>query len=88
MEIGLRRVVFEGDSALVINAITQEGAKFSTYGHIIVDIHCLDAEFQFVNFNYVSRVCNCVADALAKKAKNIMGPQVCTTTKCIFSDEF
>jgi len=28
MEIRLRRVIFDGDSALVINAITQGGAEF------------------------------------------------------------
>ena len=53
VEIGLRRVVFEGDSALVINVITQGGAKFSTYGNIIDDIRCIVVDFQFVKFKYV-----------------------------------
>ena len=71
VEIRLHRVVFEGDSALVINAITQEGAEFSSYGNIIDEIHYIAADFQFFKFNHVSRVCNCVADVLAKNAKNI-----------------
>ena len=71
VEIRLHRVVFEGESALVINAITQECAEFSSYGNIIDEIHYIAADFQFVKFNHVSRVCNCVTDVLAKNAKNI-----------------
>lgn len=65
VEIGLRRVVSEGGSTLVINAITQGGVEFSTYRNIIDDIRCIAADFQFVKFSHVSRVCNCVADVLA-----------------------
>ena len=71
-----RRVVFEGDSTLVINAITQEGAEFSSYGNIIDEICCIAADLKFVEFDHVSCVCNCVVDVLAKKAKNILGQQV------------
>ena len=35
---------------------------------------CLD--LQFASFSHVSRVCNVVADALAKKAKTCGGTQV------------
>ena len=76
VEIRLRRVVFEGDSALVINAITQEGAEFSSYGNIIDEICWIAADLKFVKFDHVSHVCNCVVDVLAKKAKNILGQQV------------
>ena len=41
VEIRLRRVVFEGDSTLVINVITQEGAKFSSYGNILMKFTAL-----------------------------------------------
>ena len=60
----------------MINAITQRGVDFSTYGNIIDDISCIAANFQFVKFNHVSQVCNCVADVLPKKAKNVLELQV------------
>ena len=54
VEIGLCRVIFEGDPALVFNVITQGGAEFSTYGNIIDDIRCIAVDFQFVKFKYVN----------------------------------
>ena len=36
----------------------------------------LSAVFQFVEFVFVNRCCNSVADALAKKPKLIVGDQV------------
>ena len=45
VEIRLRKVVFEGESTLVINAITQEGAEFSSYGNIIDEIRYIAADF-------------------------------------------
>ena len=76
VEIGLRRVIFEKDSAMVINAINQGIAGFSTYGNVIEDIHCQAVVFQSFVFNHVSRSCNSVKDALVKKAKGGQGLQV------------
>ena len=67
-EIGLRRVIFEGETTMVINAINQGNAGFSTYGNIIEDIRCQAVVFQSFVFNHVSHSCNCVTDALAKKS--------------------
>ena len=75
-EIGLQRVIFEGDSAMVINALNQGSAGLSTYGVVIEDIRCQAMVFQSSVFNRASRSCNCVADALAKKAKGSRGTQV------------
>ena len=61
---------------MVINAINQGIARFSTYGNVIEDIHCQAVVFQSFAFNHVSRPCNCVADALVKKAKGNRGTQV------------
>ena len=36
----------------------------------------LALDFQFASFSHVSRICNVVADALAKKAKTCKGTQV------------
>ncbi|XP_065637211.1 uncharacterized protein LOC136070755 [Quercus suber] len=67
-DIGLQRVIFGGDSTMVISALNQGDAEFGSYGSIIEDIRCKAADFQSFEFNHVSRSCNCVADALAKKA--------------------
>ncbi|XP_030934115.1 uncharacterized protein LOC115959727 [Quercus lobata] len=74
-EFGLQTVVFEGDSTMVINAIDQGNAGFSTYGNVIEDIRCQAVLFQSSVFNHVNRSCNCVAVALAKKAKRGWGPR-------------
>ena len=37
-EIGLQRVIFEGDSAMVITALNQNNAGLSSYGVVIEDI--------------------------------------------------
>lgn len=64
-EIGLRKVIFEGDSSVVINALSQGFGCFSSYGNIIDDILFLVADFQFFEFCHVKRTCNVVANALA-----------------------
>ena len=58
---------------MVINAIDQGIARFSTYGNVIEDIRCQAVVFQSFAFNHVSRSCNCVANALAKKLKAVWG---------------
>ena len=75
-EIGLQGVIFEGDSAMVINALNQGSAGLSTYGVVIEDIRCQAMVFQSSVFNHASRSCNCVADALAKKLKAVGYPDV------------
>ena len=68
-EIGLQRVIFEGDSAMVINALNQNNAGLSSYGVVIEDIRSQALVFQSCAFTHTNRACNCVAEALAKKAK-------------------
>ncbi|KAK9987671.1 hypothetical protein SO802_027910 [Lithocarpus litseifolius] len=76
LELGITRVVFEVDSAVVINALLHGAGAFASFGNILDDIRVLFAAFQFVVFTFVSRCCNSVADALAKKAKFLDGAQV------------
>ena len=80
LEIGLSRVVVEGDSVVVegdsivvINALLNGTGKLASYGNILDDIRVQASAFQCVDFIHVSRVCNFVADALAKKASFILG---------------
>ncbi|XP_050290179.1 uncharacterized protein LOC126728397 [Quercus robur] len=69
-EIGLSDMIFEGDSAKVIQAITQENSDHPDFGHIIDDIRILASDLNSFQFCPVKRNCNVVADALAKRAKN------------------
>ena len=75
-EISLKRVIFEGDSATVIQAITRKDSDFLPFGNIIDDIWLQVSTFQFSDFCHVHRNCNIVADALAKRAKLCEGLQL------------
>ena len=76
VEIGLREVIFEGDAAVVIQAINCGSAEFSSYGHIIDDITHHSPALISCEFCFVNRSCNEVADVLAKKAKSSLELQV------------
>ena len=76
LELGISRVVFEGDSAVVINALLHGVGAFTSFDNILDDICMLSTVFQFVEFVFVNQRCNSVADALAKKAKLIVRAQV------------
>ena len=60
----LHNVIFEG--------VSQESTVLTSLGNIVDDIRALVFVFQFFQF-HVHRTCNVVADALAKKAKNLVG---------------
>ena len=57
-------------------AIFQGNAVLSSYGNIVEDICCLGSSFLFSDFIHVHRSGNMVVDALAKKAKNMVGCQI------------
>ena len=76
LEIGLTQVVVEGDSVTVIEALKNGMGQFASYGNILDDIRFQSTCFQYVEFSYTSRVCNSVADVLAKKASSSVGLQV------------
>lgn len=75
-EIGLSRAVFEDDSLVITNALTKTTSELTSYGTILEDIRALVLGFQLVEFKHVSRNCNSVTDALAKKASFVLGLQV------------
>lgn len=76
LEIGLTRVVFEGDSAVIIRALIHANGEVASYGNILEDIRLQVPAFQFVAFSHVSHICNSIADALANKAKLVIGNRV------------
>ena len=61
----LHNVIFEG--------VSQESTVLTSFGNIVDDIRALVVVFQFFQFVHVHRTCNVVADALANKAKNLVG---------------
>ncbi|XP_075636496.1 uncharacterized protein LOC142608688 [Castanea sativa] len=79
-EKDLQHVMFEGDSTSVINAVSQESPVLNSYGDVVDDIRSLVSVFQSFQFVHVHRSCNVVADALAKKAKCLVGSQNGWTT--------
>ena len=69
-------MIFEGDLAMVINALNQNNVGLSSYDVVIEDIRSQALVFESCVFAHTSRVCNCVADAIAKKAKASRSAQV------------
>ncbi|XP_075655083.1 uncharacterized protein LOC142625282 [Castanea sativa] len=69
VEIGLHKVIFKGDVALVINALSNGGANQSSYGHIVDDILAQTSLLSFSEFCFATRSCNKVADTSAERAK-------------------
>lgn len=78
LELGLTNthVVLEGDSAVIIGALIHENGEVASYGNILEDIRLHVIAFQSVVFSHTCRTCNFVADALAKKAKSVVGDQI------------
>ena len=69
IEIGLHDVIFEGDAAVVIQAIKHGSADQSPYGHIVGDIIDQSSLLFHSDFCYVNRSCNKVANALATSVR-------------------
>ena len=68
-ELGLHNVVFEGDSASSIQAISNRLFTHSSCGHIINDSLLFVNSFQNFSFSRVCRQGNALADALVKRAR-------------------
>ena len=79
-ELVLHSVTFEGDSAIVINVVSQGNVVLATYENIVEDIRSLSSSFLSWFFTYVHRSGNVVADFLAKKARYLDGCQLWTST--------
>ena len=61
---------------MVISAISSTKGDLTSYRNVIEDICAVASGFQLVEFHYVPRMCNTVADALAKKASTVTDIQV------------
>ncbi|XP_050258952.1 uncharacterized protein LOC126703942 [Quercus robur] len=68
-ELGLCRVIFEGDSKTVVKALTGGCPNRSSIGHIVKDCMSLMGWFQSCSFSHVRQQGNGVAHALARRAR-------------------
>ena len=75
-ELELQAVIVEGDSAIIIVAISQGRSLLSSFGNIVDDVQCLLPKFSSIQFSHVNGSGDLVADALAKKASSIVGCHV------------
>ncbi|KAL0013279.1 hypothetical protein SO802_000348 [Lithocarpus litseifolius] len=69
VDLGLHKVIFEGDSTIVNQAINSGLSSLALYGHIVDDILHLASQLWFYKFCQVPRNCNKVVDAFVRKAQ-------------------
>ena len=69
-ELGLDRVIFEGDSEQVMKALQWGGWDLASACHLIRDIICIVNSFVSTSFSHVCRQDNMVAHALAQRARH------------------
>ena len=67
-EMGLSKVIFEGDALSIIQAVN-EGNVGGDFGHIIQNIRDLSLSFTWCLFGHLNRNGNRVAHDLAKEAR-------------------
>ncbi|XP_030923075.1 uncharacterized protein LOC115949956 [Quercus lobata] len=69
MELGITQSIFEGDSKIVYKALKARDVGLSSIGQFVKDIMSIAGSLQTFSFFYIRRQGNCVAHALAKRAK-------------------
>ena len=67
-ELCLLSVIVEGDSMLVVQAVTNKRENLKLFGHVVKEIHGLCSSFTRISFQHVRREGNKLAHALARKA--------------------
>ena len=75
-DLNLNRVQLEGDSEIIINALSSGGRDSSSFGHILEDIKVLSLAFQSLTFSHTRRIGNKLAHCLARSACNFSPFQV------------
>ena len=67
-EIGLDRVIFEGNSSIVIRGLTDQVPSFAPFGFLIKEAIDFANQLTNVKFQHVGREGNSVAHNLARHA--------------------
>ena len=70
-ELGVKNAVLEGDSLLVVKALTDSESSMSHIGPLINDAKYYSYSFEKLLYSHVTRDCNSVAHSLVKHALNI-----------------
>ena len=72
-EIGLDRIIFEGDSSIVIRGLTDQVPNFAPFSFLIKEAYDLANRLNHVKFQHVGREGNSVAHNLARHARYVTG---------------
>ena len=75
IEIGLQEVVSEGDSETIINSLNSDCSCLAHFVHLVEDCRVHAGDLRFSTSTHMCRICNVVADKLAKKARYFLLPQ-------------
>ncbi|XP_075650103.1 uncharacterized protein LOC142620654 [Castanea sativa] len=67
-ELGFDKVVMEGDSEPIINAILGDHMDYAYMGHVMQDIKFMFPSFSIISVKHIHREGNCVAHKLARRA--------------------
>ena len=70
-KIGLDRIIFEGDSSMVIRGLTDQVPNFVPFGFLIKEANELANRLTHVKFQHVGREGNSVAHNLARHARHV-----------------
>nr|POE78573.1 putative ribonuclease h protein [Quercus suber] len=75
-DLCLNKVQLEGDSEVIVNALSKGGMDSSSFRHIVKDISLLSSAFQCLSFSHTRRLGNKLAHCLARLACNFSPFQV------------
>ena len=67
LEIGVNKIVLEGDSEIVYKDLKNNGPSLALHGHLIQDVKALFPLFSSICFSHVSRVGNKAAHSLTRR---------------------
>ena len=70
-DLGMQRVILEGDSLVIIKALREEEQFFSPVGLLLEDVRMLSLSFQQLLYSHTKREGNSVAHNLARYANSI-----------------
>ena len=70
-DLGMQRVILEGDSLVIIKALREEEQFFSPVGLLLEDVRKLSLSFQQLLYSHTKREGNSVTHNLARYANSI-----------------
>ena len=69
VELGMSQSIFEGDSEIVYKALKSVDVGHSSISRYVKDIMSISGSLRTFSFSHTRRQSNCVAHALAKRAR-------------------